>query len=204
MPNKSSITSPIRRETEIKRETAETQISLSLNLDGQGKTQIATGFGFLDHILTLLAFWARFDLTLEASGDLEIDAHHLTEDCGLALGLALEKALGDKCGITRVGFARVPMDESLVEVTLDLSGRAWLEYRGAEFLPPIIAKEEADLWREFYKSLAFKTNCNLHINFLYGQNGHHLIEASAKALGLALKMACTIQDNLLPSTKKFI
>ncbi|MBQ7585226.1 MAG: imidazoleglycerol-phosphate dehydratase HisB [Desulfovibrionaceae bacterium] len=183
------------------RHTKETQISLKLNLDGQGQTKIETGWGFLDHMLTLTAFWAHFDLELEAKGDLKVDAHHTTEDVGLVLGAALLEALGDRLGIRRVGYARVPMDEALAEVTLDLSGRPYLVWLDQNLLPPVIAHEEKDIWREFYKSLAMSGHFNLHVQFHYGQNGHHLLESAAKGLGLALAEACQIRGDFCPSTK---
>lgn len=184
-----------------RRETGETQITLELNLDGSGKTEIRTGFGMLDHMLTLLAFWAGFDLKVECNGDLHIDAHHTIEDTGLALGQAFLEALADRSGIERVGFGRVPMDEALAEVSVDISGRPWLEWRGDEFLPPVIAREEKDIWREFYKALAATARINLHIIFLYGKNGHHLLESAAKSAGIALAAATRHRDAAIRSTK---
>ncbi len=189
------------RKAEYKRETKETNITLSLNLDGEGKSEISSGFGLLDHFLTLLTFWAQFDLTLNCKGDIYIDNHHSAEDIGISLGTALVQAMGDRKGIRRVGCAKVPMDEALTEVCLDLSGRAWLEWRNAEILPPVLANEEIDIWREFYKSLAFSGKFNLHINFCYGKNGHHLLESVAKALGLALKDALKVESDRISSTK---
>ena len=171
------------REAAQERHSAETRISLSLNLDGEGKTRIQTGFGLLDHMLTLSMFWAGMDLQLSCQGDLDVDAHHSVEDVGLTLGRALLEALGDRAGIARVGYGRVPMDEALSEVTVDLSGRPWLE------------------WREFYKALASSARCNLHIAFLYGKNGHHLLESAAKGLGLALRQAVQRQGTTIRSTK---
>ena len=164
------------------RKSAETDISLSLTLDGSGKTDIQTGFGMLDHMLTLTAFWAGMDLHLRCQGDLHIDAHHSAEDIGLVLG-------------------RVPMDEALSDVTIDLSGRPWLEWRGDELLPPVIAGEEKDLWREFYKAFASSARCNLHVTMHYGKNGHHLLESVAKSLGLALAQAVRRSGNVIRSTK---
>ena len=189
------------REAAQERHSAETRISLSLNLDGEGKTRIQTGFGLLDHMLTLSMFWAGMDLQLSCQGDLDVDAHHSVEDVGLTLGRALLEALGDRAGIARVGYGRVPMDEALSEVTVDLSGRPWLEWRGDELLPPVMAGEEKDLWREFYKALAGSARCNLHIAFLYGKNGHHLLESAAKGLGLALRQAVQRQGTTIRSTK---
>ena len=183
------------------RTSAETDIRLELTLDGQGKTDIRTGFGLLDHMLTLTAFWAGMDLTLICEGDMEVDAHHTTEDVGLLFGKALLEALGDRAGIARVGYGRVPMDEALAEATVDLSGRPWLEWRGGDLLPPVLAGEEKDLWREFYKAIASSARCNLHIEFRYGQNGHHLLESAAKGLGLALAQAVRRNGTTIRSTK---
>ena len=183
------------------RKSAETDISLSLTLDGSGKTDIQTGFGMLDHMLTLTAFWAGMDLHLRCRGDLHIDAHHSAEDIGLVLGQAVLEALGDRVGIARVGYGRVPMDEALSEVTLDISGRPWLEWHGDEYLPPVIAREEKDVWREFYKALASAARMNVHVAFLYGKNGHHLLESAAKGLGLALAAAVKREGTQVRSTK---
>ncbi len=183
------------------RKSAETDIRLELNLDGQGITDVKTGFGLLDHMLTLTAFWAGMDLRLVCEGDMEVDAHHTTEDVGLLFGKALLEALGDRAGIARVGYGRVPMDESLAEATVDLSGRPWLEWRGGELLPPVLAGEEKDLWREYYKAIASSARCNLHVEFRYGQNGHHLLESAAKGLGLALAQAVRRNGTTIRSTK---
>ena len=189
------------RSATLSRSTGETSVRLELRLDGTGETTVSTGFGMLDHMLTLTAFWARFDLSLTCSGDMHVDAHHTTEDVALCLGRALRDALGDRKGIARTGWARVPMDEALADVTVDLSGRPWLEFRGDELLPPVIAGEEKDVWREFYKALASAAQCNLHISFQYGKNGHHLLESAAKGLGLALAQAVRRSDDRMPSTK---
>lgn len=189
------------RSATLSRSTGETSVRLELRLDGKGETTVSTGFGMLDHMLTLTAFWARFDLCLTCSGDMHVDAHHTTEDVALCLGRALREALGDRKGIARTGWARVPMDEALADVTVDLSGRPWLEFRGDELLPPVIAGEEKDVWREFYKALASAAQCNLHISFQYGKNGHHLLESAAKGLGLALAQAVRRSDDRMPSTK---
>ncbi len=170
------------------RETRETRIEVSMNLDGSGSVEVSTGFGLADHMLTLFGFWAGVDLQLTCKGDLEVDAHHSLEDTGLCLGRVLRKCLGDGSGIRRVGWARVPMDEAMADVALDISGRPYLVYSD-ELLPPVIAGEEKDLWREFFKSLAFSADINLHIMYLYGKNGHHLLESAFKGLGLALRQA---------------
>lgn len=193
--------SPQIRHADITRRTNETDISLSLSIDGTGETDVHTGIGLLDHLLVLTIFWADMDLRLACTGDLQVDAHHSAEDAGLALGTALREALGERAGITRVGHGRVPMDEALADVVVDLSGRPWLEWRGDELLPPVLAGEEKDLWREFYKAVASAARCNLHISFIYGKNGHHLLESAAKGLGLALGQAVRRRGTLIRSTK---
>ncbi len=188
------------RTARIERRTSETDVTVSLRLDGSGQTRCDTGYPFADHMLTLLGFWAGFDLDVACRGDREVDAHHSLEDVGLALGQALLEAAGDRAGIERVGFARVPMDEALCEVTVDLSGRPYLVYR-EDALPAVVAGEEKDVWREFFKSLAFCAKMNLHVGMLYGQNGHHLLEAAFKALGLALRRALAVGRTGVVSTK---
>lgn len=191
----------MRSET-VQRKTAETNIRLHLELDPETPViEVRTGFGLLDHMLTLTAFWAGMSLQVHCEGDTHIDAHHSAEDVALCMGQALLSALGSRKGIARVGYGRVPMDEALAEVTLDLSGRPWLEWRGDELLPPVLAGEERDLWREFYKSLAAAGKLNLHIAFLYGKNGHHLLESAAKGLGLALAQGVSVQGGVVRSTK---
>ena len=188
------------RTAEIKRKTKETDISLKLTLEG-GERRIDTGIGFFDHMLNSFAVHSGFGLTLTCKGDLEVDGHHSVEDCGIALGQALAQCVGDKAGIARFGQAFVPMDEALAEVTLDISGRPWLEWRGDELLPPVLAGEERDVWREFYKSFAAAARMNVHVAFLYGRNGHHLLESAAKGLGLALAQAASLTGNVVRSTK---
>lgn len=189
------------RHAAVRRATSETSIDLALNLDGSGAISVATGYGFADHMLTLLAFWAGFDLSLTCTGDLAVDAHHTVEDTALCLGQALMEALGDRKGIARVGTAKVPMDEAMADVAIDLSGRPFLVYRGEELLPPVIAGEERALWQEFFKSLATGARMNLHIAFLYGANGHHLLESACKGLGLALRSAVSLSGTTIRSTK---
>lgn len=189
-----------KRSANVTRTTKETDISVSLALEGAGQCAIATGLGFADHMLTLMGFWAGFDLTLACKGDLHIDAHHSLEDIGLTLGQALAEALGDKNGIARVADATVPMDEALAQVVVDLSGRPYLVYED-DLLPAQIAGEEKDVWREFFKSLAQRAGMNLHIRYAYGKNGHHLLEAAFKALGLALRRAVLVCREGAPSTK---
>jgi imidazoleglycerol-phosphate dehydratase len=192
-------TAPRRAETT--RETAETSVSLTLCIDGTGKTDINSGFGMADHLLTLMAVWADFDLLLRCRGDLHVDAHHSVEDVGLCLGRALDQALGDRKGLARSASAAVPMDEALAEVCVDFSGRPYLVYRGRELLPPVIAGQESDLWREFFKALATAAKMNLHLTFAYGDNGHHLLESAGKGLGLALKAAAARTRAGILSTK---
>ncbi|OUO54004.1 imidazoleglycerol-phosphate dehydratase [Desulfovibrio sp. An276] len=179
----------------------ETKIEVSLCLDGEGRIDVATGFGMLDHMLTLTFFWAGMDLTLRCKGDLEVDAHHTVEDCALVIGEAMQKALGDRAGIARVGYGRVPMDEALAEVTVDISGRPYTVWLGDDILPPVMAGEERDVWREWYKTLANTVRMNLHVSFLYGKNGHHLLESAAKGLGLALSQAVAKSGTAIRSTK---
>src|SRR6056297_1321641 len=185
---------------EYQRKTKETDIWLSINIRGQGDIQIKTGLGYADHMLTLLAFWAGFDLQIKAAGDLEVDAHHTLEDIGLCLGEVFLRSLGDKAGISRVGWAKVPMDEALAEVVLDISGRPFLVYDD-QVLPALVFGQEKDVWREFFKSFVFRSGMNCHIRYLYGQNGHHLIESAFKGLGLALSQALSLQENGVLSTK---
>jgi len=189
------------RQAELERRTAETHIIVSLTLEGEGAITVNTGYGLLDHMLTLIAFWAGFDLDVACTGDLHVDAHHTAEDVGQMFGRALDTALGDRRGIQRTGHGRVPMDDALADVVLDLSGRSWLEWRGGDLLPPLLGGEERDLWREFYKAVSSTARGNLHISFLYGQNGHHLLESAAKGLGLALAQAVGISGNAVRSTK---
>lgn len=189
------------RTASINRKTKETDIRLLLCLDGTGKVAVKTGFGMADHMLTLLAFWAGFDLSLECEGDLHIDAHHTVEDVAICLGQALDAALTDHRGIARTGFAKVPMDEALADVCVDFSGRPYMLFRGQELLPPVIAGEESDLWREFFRALSCGAKMNLHISLLYGSNGHHLLESACKGLGLALKAAVTRNSDIIFSTK---
>ncbi|MDR2050321.1 MAG: imidazoleglycerol-phosphate dehydratase [Deltaproteobacteria bacterium] len=189
------------RSSSLSRSTRETNISLRLNLDGKGQIEASTGFGLADHLITLLCFWAGFDLKLNCAGDLDIDAHHTVEDSALCLGQAILEALGDRRGIARVGAARVPMDEALADVCLDLSGRSYLVFNGSELLPPVLAGEERELWREFFRALAAGARMNLHISFLYGKNGHHLLESAGKGAGLALRQAVQLNRGGLLSTK---
>lgn len=190
------------RTANVSRTTAETRVRVSLTLSqDEPCIEVRTGFGLLDHMLSLTAFWGGLSLHVLCEGDLHVDAHHTTEDIGLCFGQALLAALGDRAGIARVGHARVPMDEALAEVTLDLSGRPWLEWHGEELLPPVLAGEERDLWREFYKSVVTGGRFNLHVALLYGKNGHHLLESAAKGFGLALAQGVAVRGKTVRSTK---
>ena len=189
-----------RMTAQLERSTKETSIDLSLALPGDNTVSVHTGLGSLDHMLTLLAFWAGMDLRLKATGDLEVDAHHTMEDIGLCLGQVLKEAVGDKTGLARVGWAKVPMDEAMAEVAVDYSGRPYLVYTD-DILPAVLFHEEKDVWREFFKSFAFRAGMNLHICFLYGQNGHHLLESAFKGLGLCLRQALRREHSNIFSTK---
>ena len=179
------------RAAELERNTKETKIKLSLELDGTGKADIQTGVGFFDHMLTHIAFHGRFDLSVLAKGDLEVDSHHTVEDVGICLGTALKQALGDKAGITRFGSAFVPMDESLAQVVLDLSNRPLLSFK-AEKVPGTVGAFDGQLAEEFWRALANSAGITLHVILHYGTNDHHLLEAAFKALGRALKQAVAI------------
>ncbi|SEJ35211.1 imidazoleglycerol-phosphate dehydratase [Kandleria vitulina] len=181
------------REYSINRETKETKIQLSLNLDGKGDANIDTGVGFLDHMLTLLAFHARMDLSLKCEGDLQVDSHHTVEDIGIALGIALKNALGEKRGIVRYGSFTIPMDEALVTVDLDLSGRSYLVYN-AELSTAVLGNYETEMTEEFFRAFAYNSLMTLHINEHYGRNTHHIIEAMFKATGRALRKAVSIDE----------
>ena len=188
------------REVSKERKTKETQISASLNLDGTGSSQIETGIGFFDHMLTLFSFHSGIDLRLKATGDLEVCDHHTVEDCGILLGEMLREALGDKRGIARYGNMLLPMDETLCQVTLDISGRSFLVYH-CELIRDSIGKFSCEMVEEFLRALAFQAGITLHVNVLYGTNDHHKVEAIFKALGRALKAAICIEGDQLPSTK---
>lgn len=191
------------RNAEINRATAETKIALSLELDGSGKTEINTGVGFLDHMLTLLACHGRFDLTVNCCGDTNVDDHHSVEDIGIALGQALKSALGDKRGIRRYGSMLLPMDEALVMCALDFSGRAYLSYT-ADIPSQKVGTFDTELTEEFMQALCRSAEMTLHIKQLDGRNSHHIIEAMFKALGRSLKEAVSIDPALageVPSSK---
>jgi len=190
------------RTAELSRKTKETQIKLSLNLDGAGKASVATGVGFFDHMLDLLARHSLIDLTVEAAGDLHVDAHHTVEDVGIVLGQALEKALGDKRGIFRYGWAIVPMDESLAQVAIDLSGRPAFVFN-VNFRGDSIGGFPVELVDEFFKAVATTAKMNLHVTVPYGGNNHHIAEAIFKATAKALRQAVSNDPRNpdVPSTK---
>ena len=172
----------------IERKTAETRVAVKLNLDGEGKCDIATGIGFLDHMLTLLAKHGFMDLTVKAKGDLEVDCHHTVEDVGIVLGEALQEALGDKAGIHRYGNCFIPMDETLAQVCLDFSGRPFLVF-DAEIPKVKSGNFDAEMTEEFFRAVAMHCGLTLHIRVLYGSNVHHIIEAIFKAIARAVAEA---------------
>ncbi len=193
----------IGRQASLHHQTSETDITIHLNLDGQGKTEIQTGIGFLNHMLRHLAFHGLFDLEVRASGDLEVDPHHTVEDCALALGKAFDQALGDRAGIVRMGSCFTPMDESLAFVCVDLSGRPYTVMQG-EWHAPNVGSLPTSLIPHFLESFAVAARCNLHANILYGRDDHHQAEALFKALGRALEAAARIdprRQGSIPSTK---
>jgi len=191
------------RTAEISRQTNETQIEIKLDLDGTGKHEIATGVGFLDHMLTHLAVHGLFYLTVKAKGDLHIDSHHTVEDVALALGQAFDKALGDRKGIIRIGDSFAPMDETLAHVAIDLSGRPYSLIQ-AEWHSPYIGNLPTTLFPHFFESFAVTSKCNLHARILYGRDDHHQAEALFKAWARALDIATQIDPRRaggIPSTK---
>ena len=191
------------RTAEITRNTTETRISLQLNLDGSGKYDIETGAGFLNHMLELFTRHGRFDLTLRCEGDMHVDAHHTAEDVGISLGAAFAAALHDKAGITRYGSFLLPMDEALVLVALDISGRAELTY-SLNLPVSRVGEFDTELVQEFFAAFARSLGLTLHLNQLAGSNTHHIIEAAFKGFGRALSAAVAIDERLggeIPSTK---
>ena len=190
------------RTAQLSRSTNETKIELSLNLDGHGRASVRTGVGFFDHMLDLLSRHSLIDLTVAADGDLHVDQHHTVEDVGIVLGQALEKSLGDKRGIHRYGWAIVPMDESLAQVAVDLSGRPAFVFN-VPFTGPQIGTFPTELVEEFFKALATTAKMNLHISVPYGTNNHHIAEAIFKATAKALRQAVSPDPRNpdVPSTK---
>jgi imidazoleglycerol-phosphate dehydratase len=191
------------RTASLTRRTSETDIALALGLDGAGQAEIATGIGFLDHMLTALARHGLFDLTVAAKGDLHIDFHHTTEDVGIVLGRAFAEALGEKRGIRRFGQALVPMDEALVEAAVDLSGRPYLAWNVA-FAQPKVGAMDTELFEEFFRAFAFNGMFTLHLTGRAGNNAHHVAEACFKAAARALRLAAERDPraaDAIPSTK---
>ena len=190
------------RTARIERKTAETQIELSLDLDGEGRSEIATGVGFFDHMLTLLAKHAAIDLSLKAEGDLDVDQHHTVEDVGICLGMAVKEALGDKRGIRRYGHFALPMEETLVTAAVDLGGRAYFVFN-VEFPAAKIGEFDSELVADFWQAFSANALCNLHVNLHYGRNGHHVAEAVFKAVARALRGAVEADPRItgVPSTK---
>lgn len=191
------------RTASLTRKTTETDISLTLSLDGTGKADIATGIGFLDHMLTSLTRHGLFDLTVRAKGDLHIDFHHTTEDVGIVLGRAFAQALGDKRGISRFGHALVPMDEALAEAAVDISGRPFLAWN-VGFAQPKVGEMDTELFEEFFRALTFNALLTLHVTARAGTNTHHVAEACFKATARALRAATEIDPRAageIPSTK---
>ena len=191
------------RQAQVTRNTLETQIEVRLNLDGSGKSRLATGVGFFDHMLDQVARHGMVDLDVEAKGDLHIDAHHTVEDVGITVGQAFTKAIGDKKGVRRYGHAYVPLDEALSRVVIDLSGRPGLEY-SVDYARGLIGEFDVDLVHEFFQGFANHALVTLHIDNLKGRNAHHQAETIFKAFGRALRMAVELDvraSGTLPSTK---
>jgi imidazoleglycerol-phosphate dehydratase len=190
---------PVRR-AEVRRETKETTVAVTLDVDGAGTTTVSTGIPFFDHMVEQLGKHAGFDLSVDAKGDLEVDLHHTVEDVGIVLGNALREALGDKRGVRRFASASVPLDEALVDVALDLSGRPFLVY-GVDPISEWIGTFDPQLAEEFWKGFIDGARVTLHVRSISGKNGHHVIEASFKGVARALRDAVKIEGDAVPSTK---
>lgn len=191
------------RTATVERNTKETEITATINVDGTGTYDVETGIGFLDHMLEQLSRHSLMDITLKAKGDLHVDLHHTTEDSGIALGQALTKALGDKAGIRRYASMLLPMDEALTRVALDISGRPYLIWN-VEFSRPKIGEMDTELFREWFNAFAQNAGLTLHVENIYGDNNHHIIESCFKALARSLRDAVSIdprQPDALPTTK---
>jgi imidazoleglycerol-phosphate dehydratase len=191
------------RKAEVVRKTKETQVRAAVNLDGEGRSQIATGIGFLDHMLDQLSRHSLIDIEVEAKGDLHIDFHHTTEDSGIAIGQAISQALGDRTGIQRYGDALIPMDETLTRVALDASNRPYLIWKVA-FSKPKLGEMDTELFREWFHAFAQAAGLTLHVENIYGENNHHIVESCYKGLARALRAAVAIdprKPNAVPSTK---
>lgn len=191
------------REGKVERKTKETEIAVSVALDGSGRSEISTGIGFLDHMLEQLSRHSLIDLTVKAKGDLHIDFHHTTEDTGIAIGEAVAKALGNRTGIRRWGEATVPMDETLTRVALDASNRPYLIWK-VNFSKPKLGEMDTELFKEWFQAFAQNAGLTLHIENLYGENNHHIVESCYKGLARALRQAIEIdprKSDAVPSTK---
>ena len=191
------------RQAKVDRNTNETKISVEVDLDGTGIYEINTGIGFLDHMLEQLSRHSLIDLTVKAKGDLHIDGHHTTEDTGLAIGQAIHKALGNRVGIMRFGHALIPMDETLTRVALDLSNRPYLIWK-VNFNRPKLGEMDTELFREWFQALSQAAGITLHVEVLYGENNHHMIESCFKALARSLRQALEIDQrrtDAVPTTK---
>ena len=191
------------RQASVARKTKETEISVTVNLDGTGVYAASTGIGFLDHMLEQLSRHSMIDLDVKADGDLHIDYHHTTEDTGIVIGEAVKQALGDRSGITRYGSALVPLDEALTRVVVDCSNRPYLMWK-VDFSRPKLGEMDTELFREWFQALAQAAGLTLHVDNLYGENNHHIIESSYKALARALRQAVTMDpraEGVVPSTK---
>lgn len=191
------------RTASVERNTKETQITVSLDLDGTGQYDVSTGIGFLDHMLEQLSRHSLIDLTVKAEGDLHIDFHHTTEDTGIAIGEAFAIALGDRKGITRYGSAYIPMDETLSRVALDISNRPYLIWR-VEFTKPKLGDMDTELFKEWFQAFAQAAGITLHVENLYGENNHHIVESCYKGIARALRQAIEIDPRKadeVPSTK---
>ena len=191
------------REAKISRKTKETLIEVRLNLDGQGIYDISTGIGFLDHMLEQVSRHSLIDLYVRAKGDLHIDFHHTTEDTGIAIGQAVDKALGDRSGITRFGSAYIPMDETLTRVAMDISARPYLIWR-VNFSKPKLGEMDTELFKEWFQGFAQAAGITLHVENLYGENNHHIVESCFKGLARSLRAASSMDmrnEGSVPSTK---
>lgn len=191
------------RQATIERKTKETQISVSVNLDGTGEYSVSTGIGFLDHMLEQLSRHSLMDLQVQGQGDIHIDYHHMTEDTGIAIGEAVSKALGDLKGITRYGSATIPMDETLTRVNLDISKRPYLIWK-VDFSKPKLGDMDTELFKEWFQAFAHGAGITLHVENIYGENNHHIVESCFKALARAFRQAIEIDPrkaDAIPSTK---
>ena len=188
------------RTASVNRQTAETQIELTLNLDGNGVSDVATGCGFLDHMLTLFASHSGYDLTVKCNGDTEVDDHHTVEDIAICLGMAMKQALGDKRGIVRYGEKILPMDESLILSAVDISGRSYLGYQ-LDIPSAKVGTFDTELCQEFWLGFVRKAEVTLHIRQLAGTNSHHIIEGAFKSVARSFKMATQVVGDQIPSTK---